>query len=106
MPQPKLHASEAARQAAFRLRREQSRQAALAAKGLPALPAIPTMPGWPRWNAAFASAQELVADALSQMQDYFDARSESWQEGERGEDHQEKITLVEAVLDALSELTS
>ena len=41
MPQPKLHASEAARQAAFRLRREQSRQAELAAKGLPALPRSP-----------------------------------------------------------------
>ncbi len=106
MPQPKLHASEAARQAAFRLRREQSRQAALAAKGLPALPAIPTMPGWPRWNAAFASAQELVADALSQMQDYFDARSESWQEGERGEAHQDKIASVEAALEALSDLTA
>jgi hypothetical protein len=104
MPQPKLHASEAARQAAFRLRREQSRQAALAAKGLPALPAIPSLPGWPRWNAAFANAQELLTATLSEMQDYFDARSDSWQEGERGEAHQAKIASGEAVLDALSDL--
>jgi hypothetical protein len=106
MPRPRIHASAAARQAAFRVRRESARQAILASKGLPALPAIPSLPGWPRWNASFVSAQELMTETLSQMQDYFDARSESWQEGERGEDHQEKITLVEAVLDALSELTS
>jgi hypothetical protein len=64
------------------------------------------MPGWPRWNASFVSAQESIAETLSQMQDYYDARSESWQEGERGEEHQEKIVSVEAVLDALSDLTS
>ena len=106
MPRPKIHASAAARQAAFRVRREQSRQSALTAKGLPALPAIPSMPGWPRWNASFAHAHELIAESLSQMQDYFDARSESWQESERGEEHQEKITLAETALDALSDLTS
>jgi hypothetical protein len=106
MAQPKIHASAAARQAAFRLRREQSRQADLAAKGLPALPSIPSMPGWPRWNAAFASAQELIAATLSEMQDYFEARSEGWQEGERGEEHQEKIASAEAVLEVLSDLTS
>jgi hypothetical protein len=106
MPQPKIHASEAARQAAFRLRREQSRQAELAAKGLPALPSIPGIPGWPRWNAAFAHAQELMTETLSEMQDYFAARSESWQDRERGEEHQEKIASVEAVVEALSELTT
>jgi|SRR5579871_5836671 len=106
MPRPKIHASGAARQAAFRVRREQSRQALLAAKGLPALPAIPGLPGWPRWNASFANAQEMLIQSLGEMQDYFEDRSESWQEGERGEAHQEKIALVEAALDALSDLTS
>jgi hypothetical protein len=106
MPQPKIHACAAARQAAYRARCEQTRQVALAAKGLPSLPAMPSMPGWPRWNASFASAQELIADTFREMQDYFDARSESWQESERGEEHQDKIVAVEAVLDALSELTS
>jgi hypothetical protein len=106
MPQPKIHASEAARQAAFRLRREQSRQAELAAKGLPALPSIPSMPGWPRWNASFANVQEMLTQSLSEMQNYFEDRSESWQDSHRGEEHQEKIASVEAVLEALSDLTS
>jgi len=106
MPQPRKYLNRAAQQAAYRQRCEQARQVTLASKGLPALPVIATMPGWPRWNASFASAQELIAETLCQMQDYFEDRSESWQEGERGEDHQAKIALVEAVLDALSDLTS
>ncbi len=106
MPQPKQHASAAARQAAFRARREQRRQAEMAAKGLPVLPSIPSIPGWPRWNASFQTAYQLIAESLSEMQDYFEERSENWQESQRGDDHQEKIASVEAVQDALSDLIS
>lgn len=106
MPQERKHANAAHRQAAYRVRLEEARQAVLAAKGLPALPAIPSMPGWPRWNASFVSTQELLIATLGEMQDYFDARSESWQEGERGDAHQEKMASLEVVLDTLSDLTS
>jgi hypothetical protein len=106
MPQPKQHASAAARQAAFRVRREQARQADLARKGLPALPPISSMPGWPRWKASFQAAQQLMAASLSEMQDYFDERSETWQESLRGEEHQTKIASAEAVQEALSDLLS
>lgn len=60
MPQCKLHASPAARQAAYRSRGEQARRLALDTKGLPALPVIATLPGWARWNASFTAAQELT----------------------------------------------
>lgn len=106
MPQPKVHASAAARQSAYRARREKARQMSLAAKGLPPLPAIATLPGWSRWNASFTAAAALVAESLSEMQGYFDDRSEGWQEGERGEEHQEKMDAVEAALDALGALLS
>jgi hypothetical protein len=106
MPQPKQHASAAARQAAFRARREQVRQAELSVKGLPALPVISSIPGWPRWNASFKAAHQLIAESLSEMQDYFEERSESWQESQRGDDYQEKMASVEAVQDALSDLIS
>jgi hypothetical protein len=106
MPQPKKHTSAAARQAAFRARREETRQTALSAKGLPALPIISSMAGWARWNASFKAAQELIADSLREMQDYYDARSESWQGSDRGEAHQEKIASVETAVDALSDLLS
>jgi len=106
MPQPKKYASPAARQAAYRARQENARQQTLARKGLPSLPVIATMAGWARWNASFRNAHEMIADSLGEMQDYFEDRSESWQAGDRGEEHQEKIASVEAVLDALSDLTS
>jgi hypothetical protein len=106
MPQPKKHASPAARQAAYRQRCEQALQVTLAGKGLPALPVIATMPGWPRWNASFRSAHDLIAETLGEMQDYFEDRSDAWKDGERGEEHQEKTASLEAILDALSDLLS
>ena len=104
MPQPRKHASGAARQAAFRARREEARQVEVAAKGLPSLPAISSMPGWTRWNASLKAAHELIADTLGEMQDYYEDRSERWQESERGETHQEKTSSVEAVFEALGDL--
>lgn len=104
MPQPRKYASPALRQAAYRKRCEQARQAALAVKGLPCLPVIATLPGWTRWNASFRSLHAMLAETLGEMQDYFDDRSQSWQESERGVDHQDKIASVEAVFDALEEL--
>jgi hypothetical protein len=106
MPQPKKHTSAAARQAAFRARREETRQAALSAKGLPSLPMISSLPGWARWNASFKAAHALITESLGEMQDYYDARSENWQESERGDEHQEKIASVETAVDALSDLLS
>ena len=104
MPQQRKHNTNATRQAAYRARREQARQIALTQKGLPSLPAIPTLPGWTRWNASFTAAHALIAESLSEMQSYFDDRSETWQESERGEEHQEHIASVEAALDAVGEL--
>ncbi len=104
MPQERKHTTNAARQSAYRARREQARQIALTQKGLPALPAIATLPGWARWNASFTAAHALLAESLSEMQDYYDDRSPTWQESQRGEEHQERIAQVEAALDAVDEL--
>jgi len=105
MPQPKYHVSAAARQAAYRKRCDRARQVELASKGLPSLPAISTMPGWPRWNASVEAARELVERTVEEMQEYFDDRSEQWQESERAEEHQEKIDSIQTLLDAFGELT-
>jgi len=104
MPQPRMHTSPAARQAAYRARCEKARQAALLAKGLPPLPTIASLPGWARWNASLTAANEMIAETANEMQDYFDDRSENWQESERGEEHQERIISVEAVAESLGEL--
>src|SRR5471030_264933 len=106
MPQPRRHVSAAARQVAYRARTEQARQHAASAKGFPSLPPLATMPGWPRWHATFRMAHDLIDGAVSEMRDYYDDRSDAWQESERGEDHQERIASVEAVLEVLGELNS
>jgi hypothetical protein len=104
MPQPKLHASAAARQAAYRKRCQQARRIELLGKGIPALPAIPTMPGWSRWNTSLRLAQDLIERTHVEMEQYSDDRSETWQESERGEEHQNCTDMVQAVLDAMSDL--
>ncbi len=104
MPQPKLHASAAARQAAYRKRCEQARRIELVSRGIPPLPAIPAIPGWPRWNTSLRLAQDLIERTLAEMEQYFDDRSETWQESERGEEHQNSIGIAQAALDAMSDL--
>lgn len=104
MPQPRKHADHAAREAAYRARREAARQEQLRQQGLPALPRIASLPGWKRWNASFAAAQQLIESALDEMRDYYDDRSESWQESDRGDEHQDRMSMVEEVLDAVNGL--
>jgi hypothetical protein len=99
-----VYASAAARQAAYRARCEKARQDALRRKGLPALPAIATLPGWARWNASLAAAQGLLQQVSQEMQDYYDARTENWQESERGEEftaRQEAVALLADELESL-----
>lgn len=105
MPQERKYASSSQRQAAYRQRQEHARAQQLRQKGLPPLPAIPTIPGWPRWNASIRYAAQMLETTLSEMQDYYDERSEQWQEDERGEEHQQKLDAVQTALDAVSELT-
>jgi hypothetical protein len=101
MPQPRMHASHAARQAAYRRRQEQARGKQLREKGLPHLPAIATLPGTARWTGAISQANCLLTTVVAEMQGYFDERSEEWQDGERGEDHQQRIEAIQEIVDAL-----
>jgi hypothetical protein len=104
MPQERKHQSAAHRQAAYRARLEQARASQLRQRGLPALPAISTIPGAIRWNAMFRHVKQMLSTAQAEMADYYDDRSETWQEGDRGAAHQERLTAVEALIEALSEL--
>jgi hypothetical protein len=49
-------------------------------------------------------AQDLIERTQVEMEQYFDDRSETWQESERGEEHQNCTGTVLAVLDAMSDL--
>ena len=104
MAQARKYESAAARQAAYRLRQEQARSAQLQERGLPSLPVLPSLPGYPRWNAALMRAVEHLRLVHVEMSDYFEARSQRWQESERGEEHLERVSTLEEVLASVEEL--
>ena len=71
---------------------------------MPPAPAIPTMPGERRWAALAAQAQSDLETVQREMQDYYDERSEAWQEGEKGDDFQERLDRLDVVLADLGDL--
>lgn len=104
MPQPAKYPNPAARQAAYRARREQAVRDQAQQRGLPALPPLPTMPGMARWNAALTLAHRLVEEVSEQMQTYFDQRSEAWQDSDRAQDFIARLEAVEQAREALDQL--
>jgi hypothetical protein len=105
MPDRK-HATNAARQAAYRLRQTHVRQAERQEKGLPSLPALSSLPGQARWRTALRYANALLTLVKDEMIAYFDARTDAWQESDRGAAHQERIDALEELVFALDDLTS
>lgn len=98
MPTPRRYGSHAERQAAYRRRVAAARQHELEAKGMPPKSSVPTMPGTRRWAAMTAQALVLLQTIQEEMQEYYEQRSEQWQESERGEAMGERLqTLQEAI---------
>jgi hypothetical protein len=95
MPTPKQHENSAARQKAYRLRREACRIADLSAKNIPAHAPIPTIPSQARWQALIQLAFETLQTVQKEMENYRDDRSEEWQESEKADLFQERIDRVE-----------
>lgn len=89
--------SHAERQANYRRRQEEERRKQLEAKGLPALPVVASMPGTRRWRALAEQAAVLLEQLHGEMETYWDDRSESWQDSERGQ-------ALREVVDGLPEL--
>jgi len=67
-------------------------------------PAVSAMPGQARWTALLAQAQWALAQVSQEMQEYYDERSEAWQESERGADFAQRLEAVQEVLEGLTEL--
>jgi hypothetical protein len=94
----------AARQQRFRRRQADARRAEQQTKGLPALPAIPTMPGNARWSAMIQQAHTLLSEAIAEMQNYHDDRSEQWQESAKAEEMLAKLGRLEETMAQLQEV--
>ena len=104
MAQPRLHESPARRQAAYRQRVALARQQQLSAQSLPPLPALPTVPGQVRWLALLVQAQWCLDQVSDEMQQYYEARSQVWQESNKGTDFEERLEALQGVAALLEEL--
>jgi hypothetical protein len=65
---------------------------------------IPTTPGERRWKALTQQARAALQTTLDEMQDYFDQRSENWQEGDKGLAVQDRLEALEEILGLVDEL--
>lgn len=104
MPTPRKYESPAQRQAAYRARLVAAQDELLTSKGLPSLPPIPAMPGHRRWEAMIRMAFSLLQSAYAEMQGYFDERSESWCDSDRGEAFTERMDYLAELLDSFEAL--
>jgi len=93
--------SNAERQKAFRERLRQRLAAVDTPAPLPDKPKLSAMPANKRWAALLDQAKVILTIRRDEMQEYFDDRSETWQEGEKGAAFQERLDAMESVLDEL-----
>jgi hypothetical protein len=96
----------AEKQAAYRQRMRQAQEKQLTERSLPPLPAIPSIPGEARWRAALGQAEWLVETTVNEMQEYYEERSEAWQESERGGTFEDRLHAVQELLSSLGELAA
>jgi hypothetical protein len=104
MPQPKLYPSHAHRQAAYRRRCDQARQRQLEEKGLLPLPKPSNMPGTLRWDQMLANIVTQLCMMEQEMEQYYDERSETWQEGEKGQTFQERQDAISEAREAIEQI--
>lgn len=105
MPGPaRDYPTNAARQRAYRQRRGVTRAQEQAAKGMPPLPAIATFPGAVRWQALIGNAECMLETAATEMQGYYEDRTEAWQESERGTAFLERLEALQEAASAVVDL--
>lgn len=106
MPTPRKYASAAERQAAYRSRTADAQARLSCANVLPGRAHIPAMPSTRRWDALVQQACTALQTVQQEMQDYYDERSEAWQETERADELQNRIDQLEEAIGAVQALIS
>jgi hypothetical protein len=105
MPQRRKYENDGARQAAYRCRQAKARDQERAEPRLPSLPPLTNMPGTVRWNAVIRRCTDLLALIRDESASYYDDRSEAWQEGDRGEEHAERVEVLTELVNGLEDLS-
>jgi hypothetical protein len=59
------------------------------------------MPSTARWKDLKRQAEAALETLLDEMEDYENQRSETWQEGDKGEAFRQAIERIEEALDAV-----
>jgi hypothetical protein len=98
-------ATNAQRQAAYRRRARQAQEALLSTKGLPPLPTVSNVAGWSRWSKAMRQITELLEQVKSEMEAYYDERSERWLESEAAEEFQDRLGELHEFIDQAPDRT-
>jgi adenosyl cobinamide kinase/adenosyl cobinamide phosphate guanylyltransferase len=62
------------------------------------MPAISSLPGIARWSAQKIPVCSTLEDMRDQMQDYFDDRTERWQESDRGQAMIQRLEEIEEII--------
>jgi hypothetical protein len=93
-------ANNAQRQAAYRKRRQALIDDILSMRGLPSIPAVSTIPGWPRWKEAMKRTAYQMQSIEQEMADYYNERSERWQESDRAEEFDEKLEMLRVIIES------
>ena len=94
MPTPKKYASAAEKQAAYRQR--------LATQPHPK--PVSSIPGYRRWNVMKSQSLSAMETMIDEMESYYDQRSESWQNSERGEAFAEVIESMSDIAASLRDI--
>jgi hypothetical protein len=106
MARPRQYADPAAKQRAYRARVAREREQARGAPGPPVSRTVSGGTGEGRWRALLAEAEATLARVCEEMEGHFEARSEAWQESERGERLQERVEAIQDALERLGEARS
>ncbi len=104
MPQPRKYKTRSEQQAAYRLRVKRSQLELLSSKALPPLPALPVIPGTIRWKAMNKQVDLLLSMAADEMLNYYEDRSEQWQESEKAEEFLAKQERLREIIDLLQDI--
>jgi hypothetical protein len=99
MNQQTKYASNAERQRAYRRRKRDRIDDILSMKGLPSLPAISSIPGWPRWKEGMTRIAAQMEVIESEMTDYFDERTERWQESDKAETFDQNLNTLRILIE-------
>lgn len=91
MPAPRKYASNAERQSAYRDRQRRTVKDSIE-HGL-----APT-PRYHRWEMMISRSLALLESMRSEMETYYEERSERWQSGEPGERFIERMEAVEEIV--------